>query len=706
MPKKLTQRKVSLPTMQRAASLEPKTINEENRTVDVVWTKGSRVRRGFFNTYYEELGLEKKNVRMGRLKSGSAPVLDSHGYDSRGGLNSVLGVVISAELIPGKEGRATLKFSSRDEVEPLFRDIKDGILRNISVGYNVYKMEKVEETDDVAVYRAIDWEPVEISVVAAGADPEARIRSEEKDERKNDCVFVDPSSDDEQENETRSNDENLENENLENENGVAKPNESRDTQDIGGNEMTPEEKRELEEKARKEGIEAEKKRAAEIRLIVRKLKLGDDVAEKFIDDGTPADEVRTKAIDLVAERDEKEENQIESQNESVSVGTDLARKGRIEGMTSALLHKYRPQAEEKRSDSGQLYTMPGYKLSDSGRNFAYFSLLDMARACLEANNVRTGMMPKHAIVDAVLNNYNVRGGYHSTSDFTEILANVANKTLRDGYQAAPQTFMPFVNEVFVTDFKQISRTNLGDAPKLEKLAEGSEVKRGSISEAAEKYQVEEYAKVIALTRKTIINDDLGAFTRLPERMGRRAKDLESDTVWDIIKANAALADTFALFSAQHSNLSTAAAAPSEAGLNEARAAMRRQVGLDGAEISLIPAFTIVPPAHETAMEKLLATTRPNNASDVNPFGPQGRTTLRMDVEPRLETGTGGSLTAWFVFADKRQSDMVELARLEGTNGPQMQSRDGFDVNGMELKIMHDIGAKAIDFRGMFKNAGA
>ena len=328
----------------------------------------------------------------------------------------------------------------------------------------------------------------------------------------------------------------------------------------------------------------------------------------------------------------------------------------------------------------------------------------MARACLEGANIRTGMLPKHSIADMVLNN-GVRGQL-STSDFPEILANVANNTLRGGYLAAPQTWRAFTNEVFVSDFKQISRTNLGDAPKLLKLGEGSEVKRGALSEAAEKYQVEEFARVVALSRKTIINDDLGAFTQIPERLGRRAADLESDTVWDIVKANAALADTFALFSAQHSNLSTSPAPPSEAGLGEGRKSMRRQLGLDGAEISIIPVWLYVPPEHETTAEKLIATTRPNNASDVNPFGPQGRTTLLLDVEPRLETGNDGSTDPWYLFADKGQVDMVEIAFLEGTNGPQIQTRDGFDINGVEIKIMHDLGAKAIDFRGVFKNAGA
>lgn len=709
MPKQNVKRKMSMPVITRQASVAPESLNAEERTVDIVWTtkEGSRVRRrGFFTEdFHEELGLEKKNVRMGRLESGTAPFLDQHGFSEKRGVQSAIGVITSAELIEGVEGRATVRFSKREDVEPIFQDIQDGILRNVSVGYNVFRFIELEETaeDGLKVFRAIDWEPVEISLVTAGADPHAKVRMEDKNNM-TECVFEsreEPGGQD-GEVETHSGETDLEkpldqrNERVENEN------ELRDTESIGENAMPDLDKEQIAKEARERATADERKRASEIRAIVRKVKLEDSLADTWVDEGKSVDEVRTLVIDALAERDEKPENETQSANPNISVGEDLSRKGRIEGMTTALLHRYRPKSVETRHNGAKM-TLPGYEMTDAGRNYAYLSLVDMARSCLEGQGIRTGAIPRHKIADMALNN--IRAGLLSSSDFPEILANVANKTLRDGYMAAPQTFMPFVRETFVSDFKEISRTNLGDAPALEKLAEGSEVKRGAISEAAEKYNVEEYAKIVALSRKTIVNDDLGAFTQLPERMGRRAADLESDVVWDVIKLNALLADGVALFAAGHGNLSSAPAAPSEAGLNEARASMRRQTGLDGAEISLIPAWIFVPPAHETATEKLIATTRPNNASDVNPFGPQGRTTLRMDVEPRLETGSGGSLTAWFVTADKGQVDMVELARLEGADSPQVQTRDGFDVNGMEIKIMHDVAAKAIDFRGLFKNAG-
>lgn len=694
-------RKIQAPMLTRLAKVQPKTLNREERTVEAIFTKGARVKRfSFFDgPFIEELGLGKKEVRMKRLKSGTAPFLDSHGFGGQRGVRSAIGVIVSAELIPDKEGTVKIKFSKRAEVEEIFQDVDDGILNNVSVGYNTHKIEKVGEENDIPIFRSTDWEPVEVSLVVAGADPDAVLRS--KDCEKTECIVIE----NEVENGKRSEPP---------KETVVIPENLRNTQPIGEIDMTPEEiekKRiadlKIENKriadlkiATDEAKAAEKVRQSDIRSIFSKTKLDDEkLLAECIDSDKTADEVRTLVIDKIAERSNTPENQTVSANQA-SVGEDLGRKGRIEGMASAILHRFRPQDEETRHD-GQKMILRGHKLIESGRDFAYLSLLDMARSCLEANGVRTGRMPNHVLADKVFSR-----GLHSTADFPEILANVVNKTLRDGYLAAPQTFMPFTNEVFVSDFKQISRTNLGDAPPLQLLGENAEVKRGTISENAEKYQVEEFATILGITRKVIINDDLSFVTRLPERMGRRARDLESDLVWDIMKVNAVLSDAVALFAAGHGNLSTVPAAPSETGLNEGRAAMRRQLGLDGAKISLTPAWIFVPPAHETATEKLIATTRPNNASDVNPFGPQGRTTLRMDVEPRLETAPSGSLTSWFLTADKGQVDMIELARLSGSNGPQTVTREGFDIAGMEIKIMHDVGAKAIDHRGLFKNAGA
>jgi hypothetical protein len=66
----------------------------------------------------------------------------------------------------------------------------------------------------------------------------------------------------------------------------------------------------------------------------------------------------------------------------------------------------------------------------------------------------------------------------------------------------------------------------------------------------------------------------------------------------------------------------------------------------------------------------------------------------------------GSATAWFLAGSPDQIDILEYGSLEGEEGPIVESRVGFDIDGLEVKCRHDFAAKAIDWRGLYKNPGA
>lgn len=169
---------VEIPVQTRLAQVGA--VDTEARTVPIVWTTGAAVRRMDFWTgeqWIEELSTEAKHVRMGRMESG-APLLNTHArYD----LNGVLGVVEDAALKDG-EGTATVRFSRRADVEPVFQDVKDKIVRNVSVGYQVFRYDDVSTAEDIKArtrrLRAVDWEPQEVSLVPVGADAGAGVRSE------------------------------------------------------------------------------------------------------------------------------------------------------------------------------------------------------------------------------------------------------------------------------------------------------------------------------------------------------------------------------------------------------------------------------------------------------------------------------------------------------------------------------------------------
>jgi hypothetical protein len=117
-------------------------------------------------------------------------------------------------------------------------------------------------------------------------------------------------------------------------------------------------------------------------------------------------------------------------------------------------------------------------------------------------------------------------------------------------------------------------------------------------------------------------------------------------------------------------------------------------------MNLGPKYLIVPAAKETlANQYTSADFVSAKSSDINPF----KNALEVIVEGRLDAS---STTAWYTAADPSVIDTVEYCYLEGQQGVYLETRQGFEVDGMELKARLDFAAKAIDYRGLFKNAGA
>lgn len=352
-----------------------------------------------------------------------------------------------------------------------------------------------------------------------------------------------------------------------------------------------------------------------------------------------------------------------------------------EGAFNALLHRANPSA---------------HKLEGAAAQFRGMDLMDMARDSVERAGHRTRGMSKQEIAVKAL---------QSTSDFPAILSNTINRSLRAGYDAAPRTFLPFSRQATLPDFKEISRVQLGGAPSLKRVVEGGEYEQGNIGEGAEKYRVHKYGRIVSLTWETIVNDDLDALSRIPFAFGASASDLESDLVYAILTNNPAMADGVALFHADHGNLGTAAKLgdaldPSKDNpLAAMRKAMRLQKGIEGRYISINPQFLIVPPSlEEVALKATNAAIVAAKGVDLNVTG----VTLTPIVEPRLEDG---SATAWFAAASPGVIDTIEYAYLEGHEGVFTETKQGFEVDGMQVKCRHVFGAKAIDYRGFYKNAG-
>lgn len=141
--------------------MDRKAIDKEARTVTLSFSSETPVDRWFG---FEILDHSPGSIRMGRLKDGGPLLVNHDGRDQ-------IGVVESAEIGPDKRGHAVLRFGKSARAQEIFDDVLDGIRRNVSVGYWVHRMVLEEENDEKgSTYRAMDWEPLEISIVPVPAD--------------------------------------------------------------------------------------------------------------------------------------------------------------------------------------------------------------------------------------------------------------------------------------------------------------------------------------------------------------------------------------------------------------------------------------------------------------------------------------------------------------------------------------------------------
>lgn len=677
MPDTMMAAPVALPMQLRRAPILPATVNTEARSVDVVFTTGAAVRRRRWTgwdtsvPFDEILEVSDRAVDLTRLNAG-APALDSHSVWSS---HSQVGVVERA-WIEGKEGKATIRFPREgldQAADRMFGLISDGIIRNVSVGYSIERVKVVEPAAKGEVEQRIveRWTPLEVSFVTVPADPRAQVRA--ADQASFPVEIVD----------TRMQKEASMPESTTNVAGdVPASTETRQQPVAAPAQAEPAAARMPEpapapdsEAIATRAREAERDRVSTIYDLTGRLNLERGFAEDLVKRGVSVDESRRLILDQVAAKSDETRT---FPHVSVPLGGRDERITRRDAVANALLHRYSPTL---------------FPLEDAARQYRGMTLLELARESLGNAGVNTRGLSRDEVATRAL---------HSTSDFPEILSAVTNKTLRQAYEAYPRTFMLFCRQVLATDFKAMHRVQLGEAPQLLEVGESGEFKRGTLGESKESYKVKTYGRVVAITRQVLINDDLDAFTRIPAMYGNSIAQLESDVVWGIITANPAMADGNALFHTTHKNLAGTGAALDVGSVGAARAAMAKQTGLDKKTVlNVRPAFLIVPASLELKAEQLVAQNLvPAATSSVVP---QSIRTLAPISEPRLDAA---SETAWYLAASPNQIDTIEYAYLEGQQGAYIETRNGFDVDGVEIKCRLDFGAKAIDWRGLYKNPGA
>lgn len=619
------------------------TYDTADNSIEVIFATETPILRNIWDgSFYEILSCQKADVRLDRFNHYAA-VIDTHATDT---IRNQIGVIKRA-WIKDAVCYARIQLSTRLEWAGVVEDIKAGIIRNISVGYRVYKYLVNENIDGVPEYRAVDWEPLELTFCTVPADFHAITRSADHHENNVEIIF------------SNKNKIIMSTEN--NETPAIPPTPSTVTTSTN----TPDTKT-IDEATTAARIQ-ERKRISEIRELVRIVDLEDNFADQLINSDNNMDQVRT----LVIERKKQAQQRNNVRGQVTVVGDDEATKQR-KGIEYALLN---------RADSSYTLSIDTPEAL-MARNYRGISLLDAAKVLLQTRGENV-QYSKAEIVQRAL----------TTSDFPALMSAIGNKFLRREYDVFPQTFKQFARQQNLPDFKEATGIQYGGTPTLEKLLEDSEYKYGTFSETQDGWKLATYGKIFRLTRQMIINDDLGAFKRNATIIARAAANLESGMVWALIVKNAKLSDGKALFHVDHSNLKNGGTLDVD-GLSNARTAMQRQKGLSAEdEIIIIPKFLVVPPELQTKAEQLVSSIVANAAGEVNPFAGK----LQPLTEPRLLNPK-----EWYLLSDFSTLDGITYGYLEGEEGLHTETKQGWESDGLEIKARIDFAAKCWDYKGFYK----
>lgn len=555
--------------------------------------------------------------------------------------DAVVGHVEKA-WIEDNRGKALVRFDTDEQSETIFQKVQSGTLQGVSVGYAINRYEVLEDEDTKSTNGRFNGPAY---VVTDWEPLEISIVSVPADP----TVGVGRSAEeihtsiDTQEDNTRMDQE----KNLEIQEVKSTPVETGLTQaDL------------------QKAMEQERKRTSEITALFRDFDV--EGADEAIVMGVSVDEARAMVMD-----------QLRARNKGVSVT-----------MGEAESDKFRAAAQDA------VLMAAGIPVADAApgaQELRGHSMVELARESLQREGLQANFGDNMELARQAIN---------STSTFPAIMSNLANKSVMVGFNEAETTYQIWAGKGSNRDFKEAARVALSEAGNLELVPEGGQFQQDFLGEASARTKVATYGKLFSLTRQAIINDDLGLFSKIATKYGSAAKRLVNKMVYAQLTGNVKMRDGVALFDSKHGNVAGTGEALSVKAIAKAITAMRRQKGITGeATLNITPKYLVVPPELEVTAYQIVNSTAAVdgvNSGVVNPY--KGRFIVVADAE----------LTdpdAWYLVADATQHDTIEVTYLNGVETPRLETRQGFDVDGIEYKVAFDCGVSALDFRGVYKNAG-
>ena len=276
----------------------------------------------------------------------------------------------------------------------------------------------------------------------------------------------------------------------------------------------------------------------------------------------------------------------------------------------------------------------------------------------------------------------------ATHSISGILSATVNKFLLAGFNGVESSWRSISSVRSVNDFKALTSYRLNGGMKFEKVAPGGELKNAAVSDESRTISAETYGIMTSVTRNDLINDDLGALTAVPQRIGRGGALKLNDVFW------ASFQDDSSFFTTGRGNKKTTAGALSLSNLKAIATLFRKLRDPDGNPVAVEPRVLLVPSDIELAAAEIMGSSlvisgNTTAAPNVNVLA--GRYQV-------VSTSYLSSAEDYYLLASPADMPVMEVAFLNGVQSPIVETAEAdFNTLGVQMRGYFDFGVAKAEY---------
>lgn len=319
--------------------------------------------------------------------------------------------------------------------------------------------------------------------------------------------------------------------------------------------------------------------------------------------------------------------------------------------------------------------------------------------------------------NALLTQYTNLKESGNTSDWPLLLANIMHKILLEKFKGVNSPWRLYTWQSDLSDFKNADRIILDEAPDLKEVEESGQYEDSFMKDYHYGIQLKTFGRTFSVGRRAIINDDLEALRRQPQRFGRSAARTLAKKIVSGIEGDGLMYDGKSMFAVNRTviNYGNTALTNTSAGIDAVSAGMttiEKQTDETGEKMGLQAKYLVVPPDLEDTGMRIV------QGQQFIPVSTNGGTTsigkatrLEVLVEPFFTSTTG-----WYIMSDPQDAPVIEVGFLDGKQEPDLlvkraetvsvaggaEDEWGYDFDELFFKVRYDFAVARGMYQGIYR----